>query len=146
MNRRFLFPLRVPHVRFRNVGLGLLSFVVLGVPVPPAAAQDPILTPVVTSEVGSTVVKTITKTKTQKPAGTLKFEGYFMNGNIAQITLRAKGNDMAIQTFPLHQDVSAKMQKIVDKGGYQYGDKVTVYYDPQTHQALKIKGKPSRPI
>jgi hypothetical protein len=38
------------------------------------------------------------------------------------------------------------MQKIVDKGGYQYGDKVTVYYDPQSHTALKIKGKPSRPL
>jgi hypothetical protein len=111
-----------------------------------AAAQDPILTPIVTSEVGSVVVKTMTSKKAKPPAGTQKFEGYFMNGNIAQVTLRAKGNDMAVQTFALSQDVAAKMQKIVDKGGYQYGDKVTVYYDTQTHQVLKIKGKPSRPL
>jgi hypothetical protein len=38
------------------------------------------------------------------------------------------------------------MQQIVDKGGYQYGDKVTVYYDPATMKAAKFKGKPSKPI
>jgi hypothetical protein len=127
-------------------GASLLAIVPLSVTAPRAAAQDPILTPVVTSEVGSVVVKTITAAKKPKPAGTQKFDGYFMNGNIAQVTLRAKGNDMAIQTFPLSQDVAAKMQKILDKGGYQYGDKVTVFYDTQTRQALKIKGKPSRPL
>jgi hypothetical protein len=38
------------------------------------------------------------------------------------------------------------MQTIVDKGGYQYGDKVTVFYDPTSKKALKIKGKPSKPV
>jgi len=38
------------------------------------------------------------------------------------------------------------MQKIIDKGGYQYGDKVTVYYDPATRKAMKIKGKPSKSL
>ena len=74
-----------------------------------------------------------------------KFEGTVMNANIAQITVRAKDDDLAIQTFPLSEKVAAKMQEIIDKGGYQYGDKVTVYYDPQTRKALKIKGKPSKP-
>ena len=60
--------------------------------------------------------------------------------------MRAKGNDLGIQTFPLSQPVVAHMQKIIDKGGYQYGDKITVYYDSQTHTAVKIKGKPSRPL
>jgi hypothetical protein len=127
-------------------GISLLAVTALsGVAAPRAAAQDPILTPVVTSEAGSIIVKAITP-KPKQPAGTQKFEGYFMNGNIAQVTLRAKGGDMAIQTFPLTQDVAAKMQKIIDKGGYQYGDKITVYYDPSTHQAVKIRGKPSRPL
>lgn len=74
-----------------------------------------------------------------------KFEGTVMNANIAQITVRAKDSDLTIQTFPLSEKVAAKMQEIIDKGGYQYGDKVTVYYDPQTRKALKIKGKPSKP-
>jgi hypothetical protein len=38
------------------------------------------------------------------------------------------------------------MQQIVDKGGYQYGDKVTVFYDPSSEKALKVKGKPSKSI
>ena len=75
-----------------------------------------------------------------------KFEGYVVHANIAQLTVRAKGNDLAIQTFALNQIVSAKMQKIVDNGGYQYGDKVTVYYDPASRVVMKIKGKPSRPL
>lgn len=84
--------------------------------------------------------------KPHKASPYTKFEGTVMNANIAQITVRAKGNDLAIQTFPLSEKVSAEMQKIVDKGGYQYGDKVTVFYDPQTRKAMKIKGKPSKPI
>jgi hypothetical protein len=69
-----------------------------------------------------------------------------MHANIAQITLRAKGNDMSLQTFSLSEQASVKMQTIVDKGGYQYGDKVTVYYDRASLKALKVKGKPSKAI
>jgi len=74
-----------------------------------------------------------------------KFEGTVVNATIAQITVRAKGNDNAVQTFPLAPDASSKMLSIIDKGGYQYGDKVTVYFDPDSKKALKIKGKPSKP-
>jgi hypothetical protein len=109
-----------------------------------AAAQDPILTPIIVSEVAPIVVNAITPKP--KPTGLQKFEGFIMNSNIAQVTVRAKGNDMAIQTFPLSQPVAARMQRIIDGGGYQYGDKVTVYYDPQSHTAVRIKGKPSRPL
>jgi hypothetical protein len=69
-----------------------------------------------------------------------------MHANIAQITVRAKGNDLAIRTFPLSQAAAAKMQQIVDKGGYQYGDKVTVLYEPASQRAVKIKGKPSKAL
>ena len=91
------------------------------------------------------IVVNVVKPKS-KTAGLGRFDGYVMHANIAQYTVRAKGDDMSLQTFALSQQASAKMQAIVDKGGYQYGDKVTVYYDPTTKQALKIKGKPSKPI
>jgi len=32
-----------------------------------------------------------------------------------------------------------KMQKIVDQGGYQYGDKVTILYESATSKAVKVK-------
>jgi hypothetical protein len=125
---------------------GISSLVVLGVAMltpTHAAAQDPVLTPVIVGEAAPIVVKAITPKP--KP-GVQKFQGLFMNANSVQVTVRQRGNEMEIQTFPLSQEASAKMQKIIDKGGYQYGDKVTVYFDSTTHKALKFKGKPSRPL
>jgi hypothetical protein len=34
----------------------------------------------------------------------------------------------------------------MEKGGYQYGDKVTVFYEVSSKKALKIKGKPSKAL
>ncbi len=110
----------------------------------PAAAQVPVVVPVVVDTAVPIIISAV-KPK-PKPDGIVKFEGFVMNANTAQITARAKGNDMSIQTFSLSQEASTKMQQIVDKGGYQYGDKVTIYYHPSTMQALKFKGKPSKPI
>ena len=110
----------------------------------PAAAQDPVLTPIVVDTAVPIIINAVKPNK--QPAGTVKFEGFVLNANIAQITARAKGNDMAILTFPLSEAAAAKMQAIVDKGGYQYGDKVTIYYDAATMKAIKISGKPSKPV
>ena len=107
---------------------------------PLAAAQAPIVV--------DTAVPILVNAIKPKPKanGLVRFEGFVMNANIAQITARAKGNDLTIETFQLSQEASAKMQQIVDKGGYQYGDKVTIYYKPSTMQAMKVKGKPSKPM
>jgi hypothetical protein len=130
---------------FTIAAVGALGITALGtLGVSRAAAQDPILTPIIVSEVAPIVVQKLTPKP--KPTGLQKFEGTIVHANIAQVTVRARGNDLTIQTFPLDQMVSAKMQKIVDNGGYQYGDKVTVYYDPASRTAVKIKGKPSRPL
>ena len=112
----------------------------------PARAQGPV--PVVVPIIVDTAVPIIISAvkPTPKPNGLDKFEGFVMHANIAQITVRAKGNDLAIRTFPLSQDAAVKMQQIVDKGGYQYGDKVTVLYDPASQKAVKIKGKPSKAL
>jgi hypothetical protein len=101
----------------------------------PAAVAVPVIETAV-----PIVVATIKPNRPQFP----KFEGTVINATVAQITVRARGNDMAIQTFPLTPDASAKMLQIIDKGGYQYGDKVTVFFDPESKKALKVKGKPSK--
>src|SRR5712691_12995391 len=124
-------------------GFGLpLMLLAAGVFSSPAAAQAPVVVPIVVD----TAVPIIIGAVKPKPTGLDKFEGFVMHANNAQITVRAKGNDMAIRTFPLSEAASAKMQKIIDKGGYQYGDKVTVFYEPATSKAIKFKGKPSKPI
>jgi|SRR3974377_370644 len=131
--------------RFASAGFLALALLAIGmVATPRAVAQDPIVTPIIAAEAAPIISKIVTP-KPKNP-GTQKFQGYVMHANNAQITVRAQGNDLGIQTFPLNPDVSAKMQKIIDKGGYQYGDKVTVYYDPQTRQAVRIKGKPSKSL
>ncbi len=109
----------------------------------PATAQSPV-TPIIVDTAVPVIVRTV-KPK-PKTSGLSKFEGFVLHANIAQITAREKGNETSIQTFSLSQECSVKMQQIVDKGGYQYGDKVTVYYDPATMKASKFKGKPSKPI
>jgi hypothetical protein len=110
-----------------------------------AMAQDPIVTaPIIASEVAPIIVSAV-KPK-PKPNGLSKFEGTVMHANSVQITLKAMGNDLAIQTFPLSEAASAKMQLIIDRGGYQYGDKVKLEYDPQSLRVVKFKGKPSKPL
>src|SRR5258708_9458879 len=100
----------------------------------PAAAQDPVITPIVVD----TAVPIVINALKPKPSKCAKFEDTVMHANIAQITARAKGNDLGIQTFPLSEKVSAKMQQLVDKGGYEYGDTGTLFYDPSPLQAMHI--------
>jgi hypothetical protein len=120
----------------------------------PLALAGMVMSPLAQAQTPATVVPIVLDTAVPiivnavkpKPTGLSKFEGYVMNANIAQITVRAKGNDMAIQTFALSPEAAAKMQAIVDKGGYQYGDKITLLYDPANLQVVKLKGKPSKAL
>ena len=121
-------------------GLGIALFGTMGVS--RAAAQDPILTPIIVSEAAPIVINAV-KPK-PKANGLVKFEGTVMHANRAQLTVRALGNDMSIQTFALNDAAADKMQQIVDKGGYQYGDKIKLEYDPQSMTVVKFKGKPSK--
>ena len=125
-------------------GLSVAALLLAGLLSSLARAQVPV--PVVVPIVVDTAVPIIVSAVKPKPSGLTKFEGFVMHANTAQITVRAKGNDLAIRTFALSEAAAAKMQQIVDKGGYQYGDKVTVLYDPASEKAVKIKGKPSRPL
>src|SRR5271169_5515523 len=126
-------------------GLGAAALVLTGVFSAPVRAQVPeVVKPVIIDTAVPIIVNTI-KPK-PKYVGLGKFEGYVMHANTVQITVRAKGNDMSLQSFALSERASAEMQTVVDRGGYQYGDKVTVYYDQTSLKALKVKGKPSRPL
>jgi hypothetical protein len=128
----------------RIVGVAAAGLMLAAVSGSPVRAQGPeIVAPIVVSTAAPIIINA---TKPKAPAGVAKFEGFVMHANIAQITVRAKGDDMSIQTFSLSREASDKMQQIVDKGGYQWGDKVTVMYDPNTMKAVRVKGKPSRPI
>lgn len=59
------------------------------------------------------------------------------------IIVREKADERMIHTFTFAPNVKTKMQAIVNKGGYQYGDKVKILHRPGQTVALKISGKPS---
>src|SRR5277367_5411419 len=95
--------------------LALLAFG--GFVVRPAAAQLPVpvpttpqtLIPIAVDTAAPIVINAI-KPK-PLPAGIVKFEGTFMNASTAQITVRAKNNDLALQTFALSKEAAARMQE-----------------------------------
>jgi hypothetical protein len=127
------------HFRFKHaIALALL----MGIGGAVAKAQDPVVVGAA-ADAAVAVIQTI-KPKKQSPYP--KFEGTVMNSNNVLITVRSKENELAVRTFTLSEEAAAKMQKIIDKGGYQYGDKVTVFFDPTTNKAIQVKGKASKPI
>jgi len=117
----------------------LAAAVLAGLSCGAAHAQDPIV-------VATTAVAVIEAVKPKKQSPFPKFEGTVMNSNNVLITVRSKENELAVRTFTLTEEASSKMQKLIDKGGYQYGDKVTVLYEPASQRAVKIKGKPSKAL
>jgi len=121
------------------------ALLVSGVGVSSVRAQGPVpvIVPIIVDTAAPVVVNAV---KPRPKPGIAKFQGFIVNATITQITVRAKGNEMAIRTFPLTETAVAKMQEVMDKGGYQYGDKVTVLYDAVSEKAVRVKGKPSKPI
>ena len=124
--------------------LSLPALLLAGLSCSTASAQDPALVVPVVNTAVPIVVNTI-KPK-PLPSGIAKFDGTVMNATSVQITVKAKGDDMSIRTFALAPAASTKMQETIAKGGYQYGDKVTVLYDQGSLQAVKIKGKASKSL
>jgi hypothetical protein len=114
----------------------------LAVSATPARAQAPVAAAAVASIV-SDVISTVTLKP--KPHGNwLKAEVIHADSN--SIIVREQENGMMIHTFTFAAPLKDKMSAIVDKGGYQYGDKVKIRFVPGQTEALEIKGKPSKPI
>jgi len=61
------------------------------------------------------------------------------------IMVSVPGNERTIYTFTLSPAMKDKMQALVDKGGYQFGDRVKILHQHGQTVALKISGRPSKP-
>jgi hypothetical protein len=48
-----------------------------------------------------------------------------------------------LRTFSYSPRIRDRMEQILNAGGYQHGDRVTIWYGSDTTLALRIKGKPS---
>jgi hypothetical protein len=60
------------------------------------------------------------------------------------LQVRSLADMRELHTFTYAPALRDKMQAIFNAGGYQYGDKVVVWYRQGTAIALNIKGKPSK--
>lgn len=85
------------------------------------------------------------KVKVPKPK-LKKFKGEVLHANMIQIIVRSAENEKVIRTFTYTPEVKEKMMKIIDRGGYQVGDKVEIHHEAGSNVAVKIKGKPSKPL
>ena len=75
-----------------------------------------------------------------------KFKGEVLSMTNVQIIVRSQANERVIRSFSFAPELREKMQQIIDQGGYQYGDRVEILCEPGSDVAIKIKGKPSKPL
>jgi len=85
------------------------------------------------------------KVKAPKPK-VEKFKGEVLHANMIQIIVRSAKNEKVIRTFTYTPKVKEQIMKIIDRGGYQTGDKVEIHHEAGSDVAIKIKGKPSKPL
>jgi hypothetical protein len=104
-----------------------------------AAAAASVAAPIVTK-----IFNAVMPQKTPKGDEWLKAE--VIHADSQSIIVREKQNGMMIHTFHFSPEMHDKMQAILDNGGFQYGDKVSILFMPGQTVALRIHGKPSKPL
>lgn len=62
------------------------------------------------------------------------------------LMVREEANTLNVHTFTYGDRAQKKMEKILDVGGYQSGDRIKVLWMAGGSEALDIKGKPSKAI
>jgi hypothetical protein len=82
----------------------------------------------------------------QKPAKAVWLKAEVVHADRHSLIVRELDNGMAIHTFTFSVRAKDKMEEVQDAGGYQTGDRVKVLWIPGSGEALRIKGRPSKPI
>jgi len=110
-----------------------------------ARAQDAATTaatvaaPIIIKKIASVVAPKHYPPRSWLKAEVVRADGY-------TITVREQANELMIHTFTFSPEIKDKMQATLDAGGYQYGDKVKILYQPGQTVALRVFGKPSKPL
>lgn len=84
----------------------------------------------------------------QRPVKTnlLKLKAEVIRFDGRSITVRERDNPTFVHTFTFAPEIQGKMEQLLERGGYRFGDRVEVRYQAGQTVAQEIKGKPSRPI
>lgn len=127
---------------YKNIAIWCVLAAGLAISAGPARAQ--VAETVVAAPIITKVVSTIAPKGTPKGTSWLKAEVIYASAN--SIVVREQANGLMIHSFTFGPEIKDKMQTVLDKGGYQYGDKVNILYQPGQTVALRIHGKPSKPL
>ncbi|HEV2287891.1 MAG TPA: hypothetical protein VGR81_02955 [Candidatus Acidoferrales bacterium] len=92
----------------------------------------------------STTAKTV-KAKNVLPKVKLDtFKGDVIRMDTTSIQVRDPKDTYVVRTFTFSTYLKNKLQKLIDQGGYQSGDHVTIKYEHGTNVAEEIHGKASK--
>src|ERR1039457_2397344 len=124
----------------------LIAAAALAISASPAHAQA--VEAAEAAEVAAPIISKVISTvapKKRPQDGWLKAEVIRADANT--IIVSERDNERMIHTYTYGPQIKDKRQAMADKGGYQYGDKVSILVSPEnTTVALKIFGKPSKPL
>lgn len=119
--------------------IGPVLFIVL------LAVVSGLAAPSVSAQVTTSQTVTV-KPKTVKPPKVKLdiFKGEVIRMNTVSIIVRDPKNSYIVRTFTFSPGVAKKLQPLIDKGGYQSGDRVTIKYAAGSTVAQSISGKASK--
>jgi hypothetical protein len=132
---------------YRIPGFTLALAAALAVGSVPARAQGletaakAIAVPIVTK-----IINTVLPQTQSTPKGSNWMKAEVIHADSQSIIVREQQNGMMIHTYNFSPELKDKMQAILDRGGFQYGDKVSILAMPGETVALRIHGKPSKPL
>ena len=81
----------------------------------------------------------------EKPLKAVWMKAEVVHADLHTIIVRERDNSLMIHTFTYSEKAQDKMNFIVENGGYQVGDQVSIRWIPGGSEALDIKGRPSKP-
>jgi hypothetical protein len=110
------------------------------VPTSPASAVGAVVAPVITR-----VVEAVTL-RHPAPEGSEWLKAEVIHADAVTLIVRERANEMAIHTFNFSSDLQPRMQAMLDKGGFQYGDRVSILFMQGQTVALRVHGKASKPL
>lgn len=111
----------------------------------PAAAQGPVTAASIAAPVVVKVFQAIAQ-RHATPEGSEWLKAEVIHADAVTLIVREQDNGYAVHTFNFSPDLQPKMQAMLDKGGFQYGDKVSILFMPGQTVALRIHGKASKPL
>jgi len=112
-------------------------------------AQGPASAAAAAAAIAAPVITHVFNAVTQRhptPEGSEWLKAEVIHADAVTLIVREEQNGYAVHTFNFSSDLQPKMQAMLDKGGFQYGDKVSILYMPGQTVALRIHGKASKPL